>query len=274
MRIARFESEDGVLWGELSADGRARPLLNGPFGDGESNSEAVAVKRLLAPAEPPNIFAIGLNYRRHAQETGAKLPDHPLVFLKATTSLTGPDAPIVLPASAAGEVDYEAELAIVIGREARRIPESRAFDYVLGFTCANDVSARDCQKQRDKQWARGKSFDTFCPLGPWLVTPDGFDPDNCRIESRLNGETMQRSNTSDMIFNCRRLIAYLSHQFTLLPGTLVLTGTPEGVGFVRNPPVALRPGDRVEVEIEGIGTLTNSVVAPEPFTEASDLDRL
>lgn len=274
MRITRFESERGVLWGELLPDGGARPLLNGPFGRHETAPKTVAVKRLLAPAEPPNIFAIGLNYRRHAQETGARLPDHPLVFLKATTSLTGPDTPILLPPSAAGEVDYEAELAIVIGREARRVPESRAFDHVFGFTCANDVSARDCQKQRDKQWARGKSFDTFCPLGPWLVTPDEIDPDRCRIESRLNGETMQQSSTSDMIFSCRRLIAYLSHQFTLPAGTVILTGTPEGVGFVRNPPVALWPGDRVEVEIEGIGTLTNSVMAAEPFAEASELDRL
>jgi 2-keto-4-pentenoate hydratase/2-oxohepta-3-ene-1,7-dioic acid hydratase in catechol pathway len=274
MRIARFESDSGVLWGELLAEDRARPLPRGPFAPCELANESVAVKRLLPPADPPNIFAIGLNYRRHAEETGAKIPDHPLVFLKATTSLAGPDTPIVLPASAAGEVDYEAELAIVIGREARRVPEARAFEHMLGFTCANDVSARDCQKQRDKQWARGKSFDTFCPLGPWLVTPDEIDPDACRIESRINGRTMQRSSTSDMIFHCRRLIAWLSHQFTLRPGTVILTGTPEGVGFVRTPPVYLRPGDRVEIEIEGIGTLANPVVAAEPFAPGSNLETL
>jgi 2-keto-4-pentenoate hydratase/2-oxohepta-3-ene-1,7-dioic acid hydratase in catechol pathway len=135
-------------------------------------------------------------------------------------------------------------------------------DYVLGYTCANDVSARDCQKRRDKQWARAKSFDTFCPLGPWIAVGDGFDPDNCRIESRLNGRTMQHSSTSDMIFSCREVIAYLSHQFTLLPGTLILTGTPEGVGFVREPPVFLRAGDRIEIEIEGVGVLASTVVGP------------
>ena len=134
----------------------------------------------------------------------------------------------------------------------------QALDYVLGYTCANDVSARDCQRN-DKQWTRAKSFDTFCPLGPWLVTADELDPDRCRIRSRLNGQVMQDANTNAMMFSCRHLLSYLSHQFTLLPGTVILTGTPEGVGMARQPPVFLRPGDRVEVEIDGIGTLSNPV---------------
>lgn len=263
MRIVRFEDDEGrICYGRLEADHAAHPLVGDLYHSPTFATETAHVAKLLAPAEPPNIFAIGLNYRRHASETGAELPEHPVIFIKATTSLTAPGSAIELPADAPDEVDYEAELAIVMGRRARRVSPKDALDYVLGYTCANDVSARDCQKRRDKQWARAKSFDTFCPLGPWIAVGDGLDPDHCRIESRLNGRTMQRSNTSDMIFSCRELISYLSHQFTLLPGTLILTGTPEGVGFVREPPVFLREGDRVEIEIEGVGVLANTVVGP------------
>ncbi|MCG3129027.1 MAG: putative protein YisK [Phycisphaerae bacterium] len=262
MRLARGEAIDGrIVCGVCEQPGAIRPLRDGLFGEQTRAGEPVAVRRLLAPVEPPNVFAIGLNYRRHAAETGAKLPDAPLIFLKATTSVIGPDVAIELPASAPEEVDYEAELAIVIGRPARRVSPERALDYVLGFTAANDVSARDCQKRIDRQWARGKSFDTFCPLGPWIVTTESLDPDRCPIRSRLNGQVMQESNTSDMIFDCRSLVSYLSHQFTLRPGTLILTGTPEGVGTARTPPVYLRSGDRIEVEIEGVGVLGNPVLA-------------
>lgn len=260
MRIVRFVDGDGMVrHGRLASDEAAYPLVGDLFGTHRFEDDAVRVVRLLAPVEPPNIFAIGLNYGLHADETGAQRPEEPVIFLKATTSLTAAGEAIELPASAPDEVDYEAELAIVIGRQARCVPLERALEHVLGYTCANDVSARDCQKRRDKQWARGKSFDTFCPLGPWIVPGGGLDPDHCRISSRLNGRTMQESNTSDMIFSCGELVSYLSHQFTLLPGTVILTGTPGGVGFAREPAVFLRAGDRIEVEVEGVGVLANPV---------------
>jgi 2-keto-4-pentenoate hydratase/2-oxohepta-3-ene-1,7-dioic acid hydratase in catechol pathway len=188
------------------------------------------------------------------------LPEHPLVFSKLTSSVIPPGAPIVLPDDAPDEVDYEAELAVVIGRTARRVSEDDALEHVLGYTCANDVSARDCQRHRDKQWTRAKSFDTFCPLGPVLVIDEIADPNALSIRSVLNGETMQASSTADMIFPVRTLISYLSHQFTLEPGTVILTGTPEGVGVARTPPRFLRAGDRFSVIIEGIGELANPVV--------------
>ena len=261
MRIVRFVDGDRVMrYGRLASDEAAYPLVGDLFGTHRFEADAVRVARLLAPVDPPNIFAIGLNYGLHADETGAKRPEEPVIFIKATTSLTATGEVIELPASAPDEVDYEAELAIVIGRRARRVPLERALEHVLGYTCANDVSARDCQKRRDKQWARGKSFDTFCPLGPWIVPASELDPDHCRIVSRLNGRTMQDSNTSDMIFSCGELVSYLSHQFTLLPGTVILTGTPGGVGFTREPAVFLRDGDRIEVEVEGVGVLQNTVV--------------
>lgn len=238
----------------------AQPLVGELFAELTFSRETLRVREFLPPVEPPNIFAIGRNYRGHVAETGARLPECPLVFQKATTALLAHGRAIVLPASAPNEVDFEAELAMVIGRTARGVAEAVALDYVLGYTCANDVSARDCQRI-DKQWTRAKSFDTFCPLGPWLVTADELDPDHCSIRSRLNGRVMQDDSTGAMVFSCRQLVSFLSHQFTLLPGTVILTGTPEGVGFARQPPVFLRPGDRVEVEVEGIGTLSNPVVA-------------
>lgn len=262
MRIARFEAADGrVLFGRLESDAEAFPLIGSVF-DAPLRFEPAAVRvgRLLAPILPPNIFAIGRNYKAHAEETGSSVPEAPMIFMKATTALNDPGGRIVIPPSAPSEIDYEAELAVVIGRPARNVDAGAALDYVLGFTCANDVSARDCQRN-DKQWARAKGFDTFCPLGPWIVTRDSLDPDNCRVISRLNGQTMQDSNTSKMIHSVRALVSYLSHQFTLLPGTLILTGTPEGVGMARKPPVFLKPGDTIEVEVGGIGVLRNTVVA-------------
>lgn len=264
MRIARFESSDGRIYtGRLVDEHSAQPLTGGLFGALTFAGEAVQVGRLLAPVDPPNIFAIGRNYRAHIAETGARIPEQPLVFLKATTALLGPEEQIRLPLSAPDEVDFEAELAMIVGRTARRVSEQTAPEHVLGYTCANDVSARDCQRG-DKQWTRAKGFDTFCPLGPWLVTPDELDPNNCALRSRLNGRIMQESSTANMIHSCARLVSYLSHQFTLLPGTVILTGTPEGVGFARTPPVFLREGDRIEVEIDGIGTLGNTVVREQP----------
>lgn len=263
MRLVRFESADGVVqFGRMEDSGTACPA-RGPALDAlDFAEEPLHVRRLLAPIEPPNIFAIGRNYRAHVEETGARLPERPLVFMKPTTAVTGPDKPIVLPAAAPQEVDFEAELVIVIGRRARRVQTKQALEFVLGFTCANDVSARDCQRN-DKQWPRAKGFDTFCPVGPWIVTPDEIDPDACPIRSRLNGQPMQDANTSQMIHKVSALISYLSQQFTLLPGTLILTGTPEGVGFARRPPVFLRPGDVIEIEIDGIGTLSNPVHAEQ-----------
>jgi len=261
MKIMRFLDEHGqVRYGVPTGPHTARPILGDIFDDFCVSQKEVKVLKRLAPVDPPNIYAIGLNYKSHAEESGSKYPDRPVIFIKATTSLTHPEAPIILPSEAPDEVDYEAELAIVIGKTCKHIPEEKALEVILGYTCANDVSARDCQLRLDRQWARGKSFDTFCPLGPVIVTPDELDGDNVTIRSILNGKVMQEANTSDMIFSCRQLVSYLSRQFTLLAGTVILTGTPSGVGFARKPPVYLREGDRVTIEIEGIGQLTNPVV--------------
>ncbi len=258
-RIVRFEAADGhVCSGVLVDDAAARPWEGPVWQKPARLGPAVAIRRLLAPVEPPNIFAIGRNYRAHADETGAGLPERLLVFGKPTTAVQHPGQPIVLPAAAPEQVDYEAELAIVIGRTARHVSRAEALQYVLGYTCANDVSARDCQKL-DRQWTRAKGFDTFCPLGPWIVPASLFDPTDRRILCRLNGRVMQDARTSEMIWDPAALISELSAAFTLLPGTVILTGTPAGVGFVRQPPVFLRPGDEVEVEIEGLGVLRNPV---------------
>ena len=217
------------------------------------------VKRFLPPVDPPNIVALGLNYAEHAKEGKWDLPLAPVVFLKATTSLVGHLAPIILPTEAPFEVDYEAELVIVVGKEAKNVPEEKALDYIFGYTCGNDVSARDCQMRMDKQWARAKSFDTFAPTGPVIETE--LDPSNLAVRSMLNGKVMQDGNTRDLIFKVPAIVSYLSRQLTLLPQTLIMTGTPPGVGFARKPPVFLKPGDRIEMEIEGIGMPVNPVVA-------------
>lgn len=264
MRLGRFMTTDNrVIVGQLVDDNTAKPLVGELFGALTFADETVAITRFLPPVTPPNIFAIGRNYRAHAAETGSRVPEKPLIFQKATTAVIGHQDEIEIPAAAPDEVDFEAELAIIIGRRARHVPEDQALDYVLGYTCANDVSARDCQRN-DKQWARAKGFDTFCPLGPWLVTADEIDPQNVAVRSVLNGAPMQDGNTSAMIHSCRKLISYLSDQFTLLPGTLILTGTPEGVGMAREPAVFLKPGDEITVEVAGIGRLTNRVVSPRP----------
>ncbi len=264
MKIIRFQDTFGkVCWGEWLADGKARPLAGEACGPWTPTGEPVEVRRLLAPVEAPNVIAIGLNYRKHAAEGGMQIPDAPLVFVKLTTSVIGPEDPIVLPADAPDEVDYEAELAVVIGKQARNVSEADAMKYVLGLTCCNDVSARDCQIRRDKQWARAKGFDTFCPLGPCLLVDEKVNPNALAIRSKLNGQVMQESNTADMIFNVPFLVSYLSRQFTLLPGTVICTGTPEGVGVARKPAVFLKAGDTISIEIDGIGTLSNRVQGPK-----------
>lgn len=264
MKIIRYKKSD-----QLTDEIKFGILINNEiykikgniFSDFSLGEKAAALKdvKLQAPVEPENIIAIGLNYRHHAEESGLKIPDKPIIFIKATNSLTGPDTDIVLPQMAPDEVDYEAELAVVIGKECKNIETNEVEDYILGYTCANDVSARDCQIKKDKQWARAKSFDTFCPLGPVIETD--LNPDNCKISSILNGKIMQNSNTSDMIFDTAEIVSYLSKNMTLKPGTVILTGTPEGVGFARDEAVYLRSGDTIEIEIEGIGNLKNTVIA-------------
>ncbi|MBN1346890.1 MAG: fumarylacetoacetate hydrolase family protein [Phycisphaerae bacterium] len=261
MKIMRFLDSHGKIRYGQPVDKRTATLIEGDLFTAPTLTQhtAVVAKR-LAPVDPPNVFAIGLNYRKHAEESNMPLPSAPVIFIKATTTVTAVNMPIILPTSAPDEVDYECELAIVIAKEAKSVSEDQAIDYVLGYTCANDVSARDCQIKHDVQWARAKSFDTFCPLGPVIVTPDEIDGDNCPIRTILNGQVLQDSNTNDLIFNCRQLVSYLSHQFTLLPGTVILSGTPSGVGFARKPPVYMKDGDEVTIEIDGIGQLTNPVV--------------
>jgi len=263
-RIIRFLDPSGIVrFGEpLDHTFTTARLLDGDLFTGlHPTGATVTVTRLLAPVTPPNILGIGLNYRRHAEESGMALPERPLLFIKPTTTLAHPGDPIIHP-GVTSELDYECELAVVIGRLAKHVSAADALDHVLGYTCANDVSARDWQLRYDRQWARGKSFDTFCPLGPVLVPAAAIpDPNRLRLRTRVNGETLQDSNTADMIFSVREIIASLSANFTLLPGTVILTGTPEGVGMGRTPPRWLAPGDICEIEIESIGTLTNHVQA-------------
>lgn len=221
---------------------------------------------LLAPEEvqwrpplaaPSKICGIGLNYLDHCREQGMEPPTSPILFAKYATALCGPDDVVPLDAALTQSVDYEAELAVVIGQSARRVLPERALDHVAGYMCANDVTARDLQK-RDGQFVRAKSLDGFCPLGPVLVTADEVpDPGRLRIQARVNGETRQDSNTSNLIFGVPQLVSFLSMAFPLLPGDVILTGTPPGVGAHRKPPVFLRPGDVVEIEIERIGVLRN-----------------
>lgn len=260
MRIVRVREPDGrISFGQQTVNQVLR-IQGDLFGLYHVTDEPLPVGQVLSPVEPPNIVAIGLNYRQHAIETGAEIPTDPVVFAKFTTSLNHPGAPIVLPAGAT-TVDYECELAVIIGRTAKNVPEEHALDYVLGYTCANDVSERTWQK-RLGQWVRAKSFDTFCPLGPWIET-DIPDPNALRLSTRVNGQLVQDSTTADMIFSVPKIVSYLSRDMTLLPGTVILTGTPPGVGVARKPPLFLKAGDEVTVAVEGIGELTNPVVAEQ-----------
>jgi 2-keto-4-pentenoate hydratase/2-oxohepta-3-ene-1,7-dioic acid hydratase in catechol pathway len=263
MKIIRCQDTQGnIVYAAQRAGGAAFKLAGDIFTAPQATGEPVAVAKLLAPVQPRSIICIGLNYRRHAEETGAKFPEYPVVFFKGSNTLQNPGDPILLPTHLrSDEVDYECELAVVIGKACKNVTRARALDYVLGYTACNDVSARDWQLKRGGgQWCRGKSFDTFSPLGPCLVTPDEIpNPNALTIRTVLNDQVMQDWNTSDMIFDVPALIEFLSGSTTLLPGTVILTGTPHGVGMAQKPPRWLRAGDRVTIEIEKIGALTNPV---------------
>ena len=258
MRIIRYLDSQGQTG--FAADNCR--ISGDIFGAFSLTDEPADVRKVLAPVAPVTLLCIGLNYRQHAIETNAKIPEFPVLFFKAITALQNPGDPIRIPTHLrSNEVDHECELAVVIGKTCRNVTRRNALDYVLGYTCANDVSARDWQKKwGGGQWCRAKSFDTFAPLGPCLVTRDEIpEPNTLAIRTRVNGEVRQESNTRDMIFDVPTLIEFLSGSTTLLPGTVILTGTPSGVGMARNPPVWLQPGDSVTVEIEKIGALTNPV---------------
>jgi 2-keto-4-pentenoate hydratase/2-oxohepta-3-ene-1,7-dioic acid hydratase in catechol pathway len=267
MRIIRYLAQEGdIRFAAEQSGGRCFDIRGDIFRTFEVTDRESSMVKILAPIEPRVILCIGLNYRKHAEETGAKLPEWPVLFLKSPNTLQNPGDPIVLPRSLrSDEVDYECELAVIIGRECKNVSKERALDFVFGYTAANDVSARDWQKQfGGGQFCRGKSFDTFAPLGPALLTKDEIpNPNSLRIGTRVNGKTRQSSNTSDMLFDVPTLVKFLSGSTTLYPGTLILTGTPQGVGMAMNPPQYLAPGDFVEIEIEKIGVLSNPVVAEE-----------
>jgi 2-keto-4-pentenoate hydratase/2-oxohepta-3-ene-1,7-dioic acid hydratase in catechol pathway len=255
IRLVRVATDgDSPRWGIIENE-RVYELSGTPFSDWERGSEIGCLDALplLAPAVPTKIVCVGLNYPAHAGESSLELPSEPLLFLKPPSSVIGPGAPVVLPPQSE-QVEHEAELALVIGRRCRDVTVQEAWDYVLGVTCGNDVTARDLQ-QRDDQWTRAKGFDTFCPLGPWLATglSEGEVAD-LGVVCRVNGEVRQRGRTSEMTFSPARLIAYVSSIMTLEPGDVLMTGTPAGVG-------PLRPGDMVEVEAEGVGVLCNPIVA-------------
>ena len=262
MRIVRFLSGGEVHLGRQVDDTTALAIEGELIGPHRVSERTLPIEKLLAPLVPADILCIGLNYRAHAAEGGSSIPINPVLFIKAGNTLNHPFDPIPVPRRSS-QIDYEAELAVVIGKAAKNVSREHAMEYVLGYTCANDVSARDWQRDKGLgggQFARGKSFDGFCPLGPWIVTKDKIpEPNNLRLRTFLNGEVMQDSNTADMIFDVPTLIESLSSTMTLRPGAVILTGTPEGVGFARNPPVWMKEGDTVVVEIEGIGRLENPV---------------
>jgi 2-keto-4-pentenoate hydratase/2-oxohepta-3-ene-1,7-dioic acid hydratase in catechol pathway len=273
MRIVRFLDRDGqprfgrVPLGPLPTEAE---LLEGDLFKGlKPTGRRAPMGKLLAPVSPPNIFCIGANYAEHVKESGHPMPEKPVIFMKPTTAIAHPGEPVLIPKACrdAPQVDFECELVVVIGRTCRDATEADALSYVLGYTAANDISARIWQRQGGGgQWIRGKSFDTFCPLGPTLVTAgegeDSIaDPQAVRLSTTVNGQVMQSSTTADMIFPVRTLIAFISRDTTLLPGTIILTGTPQGVGMGRNPPAYLKDGDQLVVELDKIGRLENAVKA-------------
>jgi len=251
MRLVRFRFGERIATGFVEGD--VVRMLQGTFFENPVPSgDEIPLDdvRLLAPILPSKIVAVGKNYQAHAAEFGQEVPDEPLLFLKPSTAVIGPGDPIpLLPISR--RVDFEGELAVVIGRIARHVAAEDASKYILGYTCGNDVTLRDLQRM-DDQWARAKGFDGSCPLGPWIETE--LDPNDTKIETRLNGEVRQSGRTADMVYGVATLVAYITEFMTMLPGDVIMTGTPEGVG-------KLSPGDRVEVEIEGVGTLANPVAA-------------
>jgi len=251
-----------IQYGLKNLEKALKDLVNSPV-DIQTTLFSEASVILKSPIlNPQKVIGIGLNYRDHAEEAKIPIPKSPLLFGMYANAIIGPHAPIVIP-PATKQVDYEAELAVVIGARARRISIEDALDYVAGYSIMNDVSARDLQFG-DKQWTRGKSIDTFAPMGPCLVTPSDLgDGSGLAIELRLNGERLQKSNTSNLIFNVPALVSHISQTMTLEPGDVISTGTPSGVGFVRTPPIFLKPGDIVEIEIEGIGVLSNPVAGSD-----------
>ena len=267
MRLIRHLTPDGPAYAALQPDGSLLALAGDPFSPGglRPTGTVVAPGKRLAPVVPSAIFGIGLNYRAHAAEVGRPLPEYPMIFVKTANTVQNPGDPILLPRSrnASHEVDYECELAVVIGRAAKNVSRADALSYVFGYTVANDVSARDWQfKWGGGQFCQGKGFDTFCPLGPVLVTADELtDPGALGLSTQVNGEERQRSTTADLIFDVPTLIEFLSASRTLAPGTVILTGTPSGVGAAFSPPRFLQPGDTVVVEVEKIGALENPVLA-------------
>ena len=258
MRIARFAKGDGVAYGVVEGEAAQTiaELYGHPFGIDPSGVRLtgqrypLAEVRLLAPVLPSKVVAVGKNYAEHVREMGSEVPAEPVLFLKPSTSVTGPNDRIAYPVKLTDRVDYEGELAVIIGRLCRDVPKERAYDVVFGYTCANDVTARDLQL-KDGQWTRAKGFDTFCPLGPWMET--ATDPSDLGITTRVNGEVRQHARTRELLWDVPSLIEYISSVMTLLPGDVLLTGTPEGVG-------PLTDGDEVSVTVESIGTLTNKVV--------------
>lgn len=269
MKIAQVFHKNRIILGEIREEkliplewhGDVTDLIRSGERPAPGDGEPLPLDNIRwAPAvrNPSKIIAIGLNYQDHAEESKGTIPDFPLVFAKFPSSLLGHRDVIRWREEVTRKVDYEAELAIVMGKEIRNCREEDALGAVFGYTCANDVSARDLQFG-DGQWVRGKSLDTFCPLGPWIVTRDEIpEPQDLGIRSRVNGQLMQDSRTSEMIFSVSRLISLLSHHFTLSPGDVILSGTPAGVGTFREPPVYLKDGDEVMVEIDGIGRLINT----------------
>lgn len=264
MKIVRFQDAQGaVCYGAQQDDGQVSLIEGDIYGDYRDTGQQATVAKILAPVAPIDIICIGLNYAHHAAESNLPEPEHPVMFTKSSAVVQNPDDPIVLPRKLrSDEVDYECELAVVIGKVCKNASKANALDHVLGYTCANDVSARDWQaKWGGGQWCRGKTFDTFAPLGPCLVTTDEItNPNQLKIKTMLNGETMQDWTTEDMIFDVPTLIEFLSGSTTLLPGTVILTGTPHGIGAARTPPVFLKAGDTVTIDVDRIGALTNPVV--------------
>ena len=265
MKIIRFKDADNnIFTGKLLTNTTAE-LLNGSIEQGFLPTGITKkIETLLAPVVPPNIFAIGFNYLDHITETESLKPAYPVLFMKATSSITSHNSFIVLPKceTRGPETDFEGELAVIIGKNIKQADTKTALNGVFGYTCANDVSARRWQKHGGGgQWIRAKSFDTFCPLGPHIVTADEIDnPQKLSIKTTLNGELMQNSNTDKMIFSIAQIISYISQDTTLLPGTVILTGTPDGVGFTRNPRLFLKANDIVKISIEKIGSLSNRVL--------------
>ncbi len=264
MKIIRYEGiRNKIGYAALQPDGSTVEIAGDIFGQHSLTAKPAKVKKLLAPVAPVAMFCIGLNYRRHADEGGQAYPQFPVLFMKSVGAVQNPGDPIELPVQLkSNEVDYECELAVVIGKRCKNVSKADALNYVLGYTCANDVSARDWQgKWGGGQWCRGKTFDTFAPMGPCMVTTDEIpNPNTLGIRTVLNGQTLQDWNTNDMIFDVPTLIEFLSGSTTLLPGSVILTGTPHGVGVARKPPVFLKHGDTISIEIEKIGTLTNPVI--------------